>query len=202
MGFGDGELVTVEFGQLGGEAEEFLHADGEVGSVEERSALLRFGLHFRQLGVPAGSADDDASSDGEDGAHVFDCRFWGGEVNDCVDAGEGGSGESGGVEVFREIENADAVASARGPPGRQASRFCLCQERGRAWEPQELRASSLQLSAISFQLMISVQPHFIRHRLGKQPKVIWMAAISRRPRRTNRCFGSGTDACVLIVHNL
>ena len=89
VGFADGELVAVELGQLGGEAEELLHADGEVGAVEEgAAAALSEGLHLGEMRVPAGGADDDAAAEGEDGAHVFDGGLGGGEVDDDVDAGE------------------------------------------------------------------------------------------------------------------
>jgi len=38
--------------------------------------------------VPAGGADDDAAAEGEHGAHVLDCGFGVGEVDDRVDASQ------------------------------------------------------------------------------------------------------------------
>ncbi len=89
VSFADGELIAVELGQLGGEAEELLHADGEVGAVEERAAAMFWrGTSSRQLGIPAGGADDDAAAESEHSAHVFKRSLGGGEVDDDVDAGK------------------------------------------------------------------------------------------------------------------
>ena len=92
VGFVDGEAVAFELGELGGEAEELLHADGEVGAVEEAAAALDGqGLHLGEVRVPAGGADDDAAAEGEHGAHVFNGGFGSGEVDDDVDAGQIGA---------------------------------------------------------------------------------------------------------------
>jgi hypothetical protein len=86
-----------------------LHADGEVGSVEQRAAALDGqGLHLVEMRVPAGGADDDAAAEGEDGAHVFNRGLGGGEVDDHVHAGQIGRGERGGVLVL-------VMSSARTP---------------------------------------------------------------------------------------
>jgi hypothetical protein len=103
-----------------------LHADGEVGSVEQRAASF-FGesFHLVEMRVPAGGADDDAAAQGEDGAHVFDRGFGSGEVDDRVHAGQVGSGERGGVLIFSNVERADAVAAFASDLGDEASGFSL-----------------------------------------------------------------------------
>ena len=134
MRFADRELIAVELRQLGGEAEELLHADGEVGAVEQCAAApLGESLHFVELGVPAGGADDDAAAEREHSAHVFNRRFGGGEVDHHVHAGEVGRGERGGVVVFIDVEGAHAVAALAGHLGDERTGFSFTQERGRAW---------------------------------------------------------------------
>jgi len=111
MGFVDRECVALKAGQLGGEAEELLHADGEVGAIEKRAALLCEGLQLVEVFVPAGGADDDAAAERKHGADVFKGCAGSGEVDDDIDAGEVGRGEGGGVLVFRDVERAHTVAA-------------------------------------------------------------------------------------------
>ena len=125
VGFGDGEAVAFQFGQIGGEAEELLHAHGEVGSVEQRAALLRLGPHLLQVRVPAGGADDDAAAQSQHGAHVLDRGLGSREVDDHVHAGQVGRGERGGVLVLGDVERADAVAALAGDLGGQAAGLSL-----------------------------------------------------------------------------
>jgi hypothetical protein len=111
MRFADGEGVAFQLGEFRSEAEELLHADGKIGSVEQRSAALDCQrLHVRQVRVPAGSANDDGAAQGQDSAHVFKGCFRIGEVDDYVDAGQVGAVESGGCLIFMDVERAHAVA--------------------------------------------------------------------------------------------
>src|SRR5580658_4945245 len=138
MGLGDGEGVAVKPGQLGGEAEELLHADREVGSVEQgAAALVGERLHLIEVGVPAGGADDDAAAYGEHGAHVFNCGFWGGEVDDHVDAGQAGRGERGGVLVLCDFEGAYAVAAFTRDLGDETAGFSLAEYENEHDEPRK-----------------------------------------------------------------
>ena len=89
MRLADGELVAFELRELGGEAEELLHADGEVGAVEQAAAAaMAMAFISVKMRVPAGSADHDAASERENGAHIFDRGIGSGEIDDGVDAGE------------------------------------------------------------------------------------------------------------------
>ena len=112
MGFGDGKLIAFEFGQFASQAKELLHADREVGAVEQ-ACLPADGerLHLVDMCVPAGGADDDAAAQRKDSADVGHGSFRGGEIDHDVDAGQRRPGDGGRVMVFPGVEYADAMAA-------------------------------------------------------------------------------------------
>ncbi len=71
VGLADGEFVAFELGNWGGETEERLHADGEVGAVEQSAALVRLGFQAFKLRVPAGGADNDARAQSQPPPEYF-----------------------------------------------------------------------------------------------------------------------------------
>ena len=89
VSFADGEVIAIELSQFGSEAEKLLYADGEVGSVEQSTAVpMCDGFHLSQLGILAGRADDDSASQSEYSAHVFYRCFGSSKVDHHIDAGE------------------------------------------------------------------------------------------------------------------
>ena len=99
-----GEAVAVELGEGRSKAEELLHADREVGAVEQGAVVGVQALERVEVGVPAGGADDDAAAGTEHGRDVFDGSLGGCEVDDGIDRGEALGGECGGVLVFCNVE--------------------------------------------------------------------------------------------------
>jgi hypothetical protein len=83
------------------------------------------GLHLVQVLVPAGSADNNAAAESEHGAHVFQSRFGGGEVDHRVDLRKIRRSESRGVRVLVDVEGADGMAALAGHLGDQTSGFSL-----------------------------------------------------------------------------
>ena len=123
VGLIDGKVVTFQLRQIGGQAEELLHAQGEVGAVEQRPALLRQGLHFVEMVVPSSGADDDAAAQAEDGAHVFESRRGGCEVDDHIHAAEIGGGKRGGVLVLVHVKSAHGMTALTGHIGNETPGF-------------------------------------------------------------------------------
>src|SRR6185437_1681563 len=127
--FADRERVAIEPRQFGGEAEHLLHADGKVRPIEQGTAAsMRQFLHRVQVRIPAGGADHDAAAEGQHGVHVFHGRVGGGEVDDGIDAGEGGGGERGGTAVFMDLEGAHAVAAFAGDFSDERAGFAFTED--------------------------------------------------------------------------
>src|SRR5450631_2007189 len=106
----DGEFVALELCQFSGKAKEFLHADGEVGAIEQPGLTTNGeGSHFVDLRIPAGGTDNDSASEREHGAHVFNGGFGSSEVDDDIYAGEHGPGERRCALVFSDVKSAHAV---------------------------------------------------------------------------------------------
>ena len=84
-----GVIVAEGGGSGSGDVEEEIHADGEVGGVEESgSALFDQVADVVQMVVPAGGADDHVLACFYAGSDVVDDAVGGGEIDNRVDVAE------------------------------------------------------------------------------------------------------------------
>ncbi len=127
MGFVDGEPVAVKLGQVRSQPEQLLHADGKIGAVEKSAAALGERLHVVELRVPARGAHHDAPAQRQHGAHIFNGRFGGGEVDHHIDAGESGRRQRRCAAVLVDVEGAHAVAALARHFRHQSAGFSLSQ---------------------------------------------------------------------------
>ena len=115
----DREFVAIQLRQRRGKAEELLHANRKICPIEQPAAPGGQGLH------PAGGADDDAAAVSENSGHVLNGGLRSGEVDDRIDAGQRGGGESGGIAILIDVQRAHPVAALKGDVGDQAAGLSL-----------------------------------------------------------------------------
>src|SRR5437899_3632907 len=94
-----------EAGGFGDQPEEGVHADGEVGTPDERPIVAGDGrFDVVDLVKPAGGADDDGDAEGGDAFDIGRDSGGNGEFDGDVDAREVGGGDALGVGVVEFVE--------------------------------------------------------------------------------------------------